>query len=344
MTSEEIKTLSGMSRANIRYYEAEGFLPDPVRLREGDVTVCGSMRPPWPGLQGTGATVHFANAIPDGGEILSQRGGGPPRRHAGGPPAPGDGEGGVAAPSTDGGADFHRDRKRKEKRMRDFLQFLRETSYPGRGIVVGRDQVCYFIMGRSANSRNRVFVPTEDGIRTEAHDPAKLEDPSLILYHPVRRVGDALIVTNGDQTDTIRDHLLQGGSFQTALASRRFEPDMPNFTPRISGILHLGQADFTYELSILKSVDAEGSDCARHYFTYPAKKGLGHLIHTYEENGNPIPTFQGEPRRMAVPADIDVFTEMLWSSLNENNKISLYVRYLDPVTGEAESRMINKHQ
>ena len=157
-------------------------------------------------------------------------------------------------------------------------------------------------------------------------------------------VGREVIVTNGDQTDTVRDHLLQGGSFQTALATRCFEPDMPNFTPRISGILHLGRADFTYELSILKSVDAEGSDCVRHYFTYPAKQGLGHLIHTYEENGNPIPTFQGEPRRMAVPEDIDAFTETLWRNLNESNKISLYVRYLDPVTGEAESRMINKHQ
>ena len=227
--------------------------------------------------------------------------------------------------------------------------YLSGNEYPGRGVLLGtspegRAVLAYFIMGRSENSRNRIF--TEEGTDVIIHpfDESKVEDPSLIIYAPIRVVGRDVIVTNGDQTDTIRDHLLQGGSFQTALASRRFEPDMPNFTPRISGILHLGQADFTYELSILKSVDAEGSDCARHYFTYPAKKGLGHLIHTYEENGNPIPTFQGEPRRMAVPADIDAFTEMLWSSLNENNKISLYVRYLDPITGEAESRMINKHQ
>ena len=227
--------------------------------------------------------------------------------------------------------------------------YLSANEYPGRGVLLGqspdgRAVLAYFIMGRSENSRNRVFVEEGQDVMIHPFDASKVEDPSLIIYAPIRVVGSEVIVTNGDQTDTVRDHLLQGGSFQTALATRCFEPDMPNFTPRISGILHLGRADFTYELSILKSVDAEGSDCARHYFTYPAKKGLGHLIHTYEENGNPIPTFQGEPRRMAVPEDIDAFTETLWRSLNENNKISLYVRYLDPVTGEAESRMINKHQ
>lgn len=231
----------------------------------------------------------------------------------------------------------------------DLSALLRANPYPGRGIVLGRSAdnekavVAYFIMGRSENSRNRVFVETPDGIRTQAHDPSKMTDPSLIIYNPVRVFGASTIVTNGDQTDTVRDHLLAGGSFRSALETRCFEPDRPNFTPRISGILHLGRTDFTYELSILKSVDAEGSDCCRYYYTYPAKAGLGHLIHTYEENGNPIPTFQGEPRRMAVPEDIDAFTETLWTSLNENNKISLYVRYLDPVTGQSESRMINKH-
>ena len=227
--------------------------------------------------------------------------------------------------------------------------YLSGNEYPGRGVLLGtspegRAVLAYFIMGRSENSRNRIFTEEGSDVIIHPFDESKVEDPSLIIYAPIRVVGREVIVTNGDQTDTVRDHLLQGGSFQTALATRCFEPDLPNFTPRISGILHLGQADFTYELSILKSVDAEGSNCARHYFTYPAKQGLGHLIHTYEENGNPIPTFQGEPRRMAIPEDIDAFTETLWHSLNENNKISLYVRYLDPVTGEAESRMINKHQ
>ena len=227
--------------------------------------------------------------------------------------------------------------------------YLSANEYPGRGVLLGqspdgRAVLAYFIMGRSENSRNRVFVEEGQDVMIHPFDASKVEDPSLIIYAPIRVVGSEVIVTNGNQTDTIRDHLNRGGSFCTALQTRCFEPDAPNWTPRISGILHLGRADFTYELSILKSVDAEGSDCVRHYFTYPAKQGLGHLIHTYEENGNPIPTFQGEPRRVAVSNDIDAFTNALWNSLHEYNKISLYVRYLDPVTGEAESRMINKHR
>ena len=227
--------------------------------------------------------------------------------------------------------------------MLDFLTLLRENPYPGRGILVSRDLVYYFIMGRSANSRNRIFVKTEDGIRTEAHDPAKLEDPSLIIYHPVRTMGDALVVTNGDQTDTVNDALKVGGSFKSALETREFEPDAPNFTPRISGMLTFKNGDFTYEMSILKSADAEGSACNRYTFSYSPLAGLGHFIHTYICDGNPIPTFQGEPERVAVPNDIDEFTSSLWNALDEDNKISLYVRYTDLSTGEEDSRLINKN-
>ena len=199
--------------------------------------------------------------------------------------------------------------------MRDFLQFLRETSYPGRGILVGRDRVCYFIMGRSANSRNRVFVPTEDGIRTEAYDPAKLEDPSLILYHPVRRVGDALVVTNGDQTDTIRDHLLAGKSWEEALATRAFEPDAPNYTPRISALL---AADGSFRMSILRR-DADGS-CRRDYYAYPpCGEGEGRFLSTYRGDGDPLPSFRGEPLAVTVPEP-----EEIWAALNPENRISLY--------------------
>ena len=227
--------------------------------------------------------------------------------------------------------------------------YLSANEYPGRGVMLGQSPsgkavLAYFIMGRSENSRNRIFVEEGHDVMIHPFDASKVEDPSLIIYAPIRVVGSEVIVTNGDQTDTVRDHISRNGNFYTALQTRCFEPDGPNWTPRISGILHLGREDFTYELSILKSIDAEGSDCMRNYYTYPAKKGLGHLIHTYEENGNPIPTFQGEPRRMAICDDIDELTNALWNSLNENNKISLYVRYLDPVTGKYESRMINKHQ
>ena len=225
--------------------------------------------------------------------------------------------------------------------MRDFLQFLRETSYPGRGIAVGRDRVYYFIMGRSANSRNRVFVPTEDGIRTEAYDPSKLEDPSLIIYHPVRQFGRGLIVTNGDQTDTIRDYLKKGLPMEQALRTREFEPDGPNWTPRISGLL---SPDGSYKLSILKSADAQGSACVRQTFEYPALPGVGHFLHTYVTDGNPIPTFQGEPERVAISDDIDTFAAALWESLNEANKISLFVRFTDLASNTFTQRIYNKHQ
>ena len=228
--------------------------------------------------------------------------------------------------------------------MIDFLSFLRNNSYPGRGIAVGRDRVYYFIMGRSENSRNRIFALTEDGIRTEAFDASKLVDPSLIIYHPVRSMGDDLIVTNGNQTDTVYDGLKEGKCFSCALESREFEPDGPNFTPRISGMLTFGNGDFTYQMSILKSADAEGSACNRYTYRYAPLSGLGHFLHTYVCDGNPIPTFQGEPERIAVCDDIDEMTDRLWKSLNEQNKISLYVRYVDLKTGKAENRLVNKNQ
>ena len=225
---------------------------------------------------------------------------------------------------------------------------LANNTYPGRGIVLGvtpdgKTAVsAYFIMGRSVNSRNRVFIAEPDGIRTEAHDPALMKDPHLIIYHPVREAGRGLIVTNGDQTDTIWEYLAKGESWESALRTRQFEDDGPNWTPRISGI----QAnDGSYKMSILKAADAEGSACARFFWEYPATPGLGHFLHTYVCDGNPvIPTFQGEPERVAIDGDIDSFTDMLWNNLNENNKISLFVRYTDIATGKYEQRIINKHQ
>ena len=224
---------------------------------------------------------------------------------------------------------------------------LSGNDYPGRGIVLGKSAdgaksvVAYFIMGRSENSRNRIFAQTQDGIRTEAFDPSKLEDPSLIIYHPVRLVGDALVVTNGDQTDTIRDFMLQGDSFEAALETRAFEPDAPHFTSRISGILH---ANGNYKLSILKSADAEGTDCARHVFSVPALPGVGHFLHTYQCDGNPLPAFFGEPKRVEIPSALEDFEDMLWNSLHADNKISLYVRFCDLATGAIEEKLINKHK
>jgi len=224
---------------------------------------------------------------------------------------------------------------------------LRGNPYPGRGIVMGRTTdgkhaaIAYFIMGRSENSRNRVFVETPDGIRTQAFDPAKLSDPSLIIYAPVRRLGSYTIVTNGDQTDTIRDFLERGLPMEQALRTREFEPDGPNWTPRISGLL---SPDGSYKLSILKSADAAGSGCLRQTFEYPGQAGLGHFLHTYVTDGNPIPTFHGEPELVAIDGDIDTFTAALWENLNEDNKISLFVRFTDLATGTFTQRIINKYQ
>ena len=224
---------------------------------------------------------------------------------------------------------------------------LASNPYPGRGIVLGMSAdgktsvAAYFIMGRSVNSRNRVFLSEPDGIRTEAYDASKLADPSLIIYHPVRELGRSLIVTNGDQTDTIREYLEQGLSMEQALRSRAFEPDGPNWTPRISGLVC---PDGSYKLSILKSADAAGSACARLFFEYPALPGQGHFLHTYVTDGNPIPTFCGEPERVAIEGDIDAFTAQLWDGLNEDNKISLFVRFTDLQTRKYQQRIVNKHQ
>ena len=224
---------------------------------------------------------------------------------------------------------------------------LASNTYPGRGIVLGMlpdgktSVAAYFIMGRSVNSRNRVFMEEPDGIRTEAFDPSKLSDPSLIIYHPVRQMGRSLIVTNGDQTDTIRDFMERGETLEQALRTREFEPDGPNWTPRISGLV---RPDGSYKLSILKSADPEGSACTRHFFEYPALKGVGHFLHTYETNGDPIPTFFGEPERVALDGDIDTFTAAVWENLNEDNKISLFVRFTNVETGAYEQRILNKNQ
>ncbi len=221
--------------------------------------------------------------------------------------------------------------------------------YVGRGIVIGKSSdgkkaaTAYFIMGRSANSRNRVFTVKNGEVFTEPFDASKVEDPSLIIYAAIRKFENKLIVTNGDQTDTVYDGIVTGKSFSESLESREFEPDAPNFTPRISGILTFGENDFNYEMSILKSLDENGSDCARYTFSYPSKAGLGHFIHTYVTDGNPIPTFQGEPERVAIPDSIDEFADEIWNYLDENNKISLYVRYTDLTDGSYEEKLINKN-
>ena len=235
--------------------------------------------------------------------------------------------------------------------MEQLSALLKGNAYPGRGIVLGRSQdgkyavVAYFIMGRSENSRNRIFVETQDGIRTQAYDPAKMTDPSLIIYHPVRRVTDedgvTTIVTNGDQTDTLRDFMLEGESYVAALNTREFEPDGPNYTPRISGIVY---PSGSYMLSILKSLDGDPSCCLRHYFTYDAPRpGLGHFLHTYQGDGNPLPSFQGEPRPVEIAGDLDAFTSLIWQNLNPENKVSLFTSFIDLETGVAESRIVNKH-
>ncbi len=226
---------------------------------------------------------------------------------------------------------------------------LKGNSYVGRGIVLGLTEdgkktvAAYFIMGRSANSRNRVFTVKQGEVFTEPFDVSKVEDPSLIIYAAIRRHENRLIVTNGNQTDTVFEGLSAGKTFSEALESRCFEPDAPNLTPRISGLLTLDPDRPRYEMSILKSIDAEGSDCARYTFSYPAKPGLGHFIHTYVCDGNPIPTFQGEPERVRLGSDIDVFTREIWENLDADNKISLYVRFIDLNTKEIEERLINKN-
>ena len=231
----------------------------------------------------------------------------------------------------------------------DFNVLLSSHPYPGRGIMLGRSAdnkkavVVYFIMGRSANSRNRIFEATEDGIRTKAYDESKMVDPSLIIYHPVRLVGDTLVVTNGDQTDTIRDALAEGKSYIDALRTRCYEPDGPNYTPRISGLL---SPDGSFKLSILKSADGDPSCNHRYFYEYDAPlAGEGRFIHTYQENLDPLPSFEGEPRRVAVTApDAKALAGEIWASLNADNKVSLYVCYVDLATGDADAVILNKHQ
>lgn len=234
-------------------------------------------------------------------------------------------------------------------KINDIGELIHGNPYVGRGIVIGKTQsgdkaaTAYFIMGRSANSRNRIFTEKDDAVFTEPFDASKVEDPSLIIYAAVRSIENKLIVTNGDQTDTIYDGIKEGKTFSKALEAREFEPDAPNLTPRISGMVTFEDGDMTYEMSILKSADAQGTACNRYTFSYPAIAGLGHFIHTYVTDGNPIPTFQGEPERVAIPDDIDEFAQNIWENLDEDNKISLYVRYTDLKTGAQESCLINKN-
>lgn len=230
-------------------------------------------------------------------------------------------------------------------------ELIAGNSYVGRGIVIGKTPdakkavFAYFIMGRSANSRNRIFAEKENGeVIIYPHDYSKVEDPSLIIYSPVKVYKNSVIVTNGDQTDTIYNFLSEGKTFEEALRTRAFEPDYPNLTPRISGIMDFANGDFTYKMSILKSADPEGTACNRYTYSYPALAGLGHFIHTYICDGNPIPTFCGEPERMAISNDIDEFADRIWNALDENNKISMYVRYVDLENGNVENRMVNKNK
>lgn len=228
---------------------------------------------------------------------------------------------------------------------------LSSTTYPGRGIVIGMSEdgtkavTAYFIMGRSENSRNRIFVEDGEGIRTQAFDPSKLEDPSLIIYAPVRVLGNKTIVTNGDQTDTIYELMDKQYTFEQALRTREFEPDAPNYTPRISGIMHIENGNYSYAMSILKSNNGNPDSCNRYTFAYEnCVAGEGHFIHTYKCDGNPLPSFEGEPKLIAIPDDMEAFTETLWNSLNEDNKVSLFVRYIDIATGKYETKIVNKNR
>ena len=235
--------------------------------------------------------------------------------------------------------------------MVSLKQELESNEYPGRGIVIGRSAdgkyavTAYFIMGRSSNSRNRVFVEEGEGIRTQAFDPSKLEDPSLIIYAPVRVLGCDTIVTNGDQTDTVYEGMENGMTFEQTLRSREFEPDGPNFTPRISGLMHVEGGTYDFSMSILKSNDGDPDCCNRYLFTYDnPKAGEGRFIHTYQHDGNPLPSFAGEPTKVDITGDIDTFTNMVWNALNEDNKVSLFVRFIDIATGKYETRIVNKNQ
>ncbi|MBQ8296798.1 MAG: IMP cyclohydrolase [Ruminococcus sp.] len=232
----------------------------------------------------------------------------------------------------------------------DIAKELSSNAYPGRGIVIGKSEdgkyavTAYFIMGRSVNSRNRVFLEDGNGIRTEAFDPSKLSDPHLIIYAPVRVLDNKIIVTNGDQTDTVYDLMAQGQTFEQSLRTREYEDDAPNYTPRISGIMHMSDNAFSYEMSILKSADGNPDCCNRYTFSYDKPiSGEGHFIHTYMGDGNPLPSFEGEPKKVGISGAIDEFTDMLWTNLNEDNKVSLFVRYVNLEDGSVETRIVNKN-
>ena len=236
-------------------------------------------------------------------------------------------------------------------KMMSLAKELSSNTYPGRGIVIGRSGdgkyavTAYFIMGRSENSRNRIFVEDGEGIRTQAFDPSKLVDPSLIIYAPVRVLGNKTIVTNGDQTDTIYEGMDRQLTFEQSLRSREFEPDAPNYTPRISGIMHIENGKYSYAMSILKSNNGNPDSCNRYTFAYEnCVAGEGHFIHTYKCDGNPLPSFEGEPKLIAIPDDMEAFAETLWNSLNEDNKVSLFVRYIDIATGKYETKIVNKNR
>lgn len=235
--------------------------------------------------------------------------------------------------------------------MYSLQEELKGNSYPGRGIVIGKSDdgkyavTAYFIMGRSVNSRNRIFVESGEGIRTEAFDPSKLSDPSLIIYAPVRVLGNKTIVTNGDQTDTIYELMDKQQTFEQALRTREFEPDAPNYTPRISGIMHIDNGKYNYAMSILKTDSGDPSTCCRYTFAYESPRaGEGRFIHTYKGDGEPLPSFEGEPKKVGICGKIDDFTNLLWENLNEENKVSLFVRYIDIETGKYETRIVNKNK
>ena len=338
------------------------------------------------GVKVTGATVHFVNEVPDGGRIIAQK---PVEIMEGDTPEvlqrrvmeqaewkilPQAAQMVSEKIMKEKTADMNKtDMNQTDMSQHEINQYeinnigelIENNSYVGRGIVLGKSPAgkavsAYFIMGRSANSRNRIFALEDGVLYTKPYDESKVEDPSLIIYAALRNYDNRLIVTNGDQTDTIYEFLKKGGSFEDALATRQFEPDFPNLTPRISGIIDFAKAakgalenrgaaggtedagKFTYKLSILKSLDKNGEKCGRYFFSYEPEKGLGHFIHTYQCDGNPLPTFTGEPERVKIPDSIDELTDLLWNGLDEDNKISLYVRYTDPATGKYEERLINK--
>lgn len=235
--------------------------------------------------------------------------------------------------------------------MKSLKAELSATTYPGRGIVIGKTAdgthaaIAYFIMGRSENSRNRIFVTDGEGIRTEAFDPSKLEDPSLIIYAPVRVLGNQTIVTNGDQTDTIYDLMKEGQTFEQSLRTREFEPDAPNYTPRISGILEIKNGAYSYSMSILKSHNGNPEQCDRFTYSYDNPiAGEGHFIHTYMQDGNPLPSYEGEPTLVDIPNDMDEFANLVWENLDADNKVSLFIRFINIETGKYETKIINKNK